>query len=100
MARVSGLKTNRTNSPNISSLKLKAGDLVIFHQNSWLLRKEQSIVLKVTKSPNSVVIVAQSISVAVTLFPQSFVPSQESIIDISSELLAPALQYSWTWYLY
>ena len=96
MPRVSGLKTNRTNSPNISSLKLIAGDLVIFHQNSWLLRKEQSIVFK---SPNSLAIVAQSISVAVTLFPLSFDPSQESIIDISNELLAPALQCSWTWYL-
>ena len=32
MPRVSGLKTNRTNSPNISSLILIAGDLAIFHK--------------------------------------------------------------------
>ena len=49
MPRVSGLKTNRTNSPNISSLVLIAGDLAIFHKNSRLLRKEQSIVFKVAR---------------------------------------------------
>ena len=42
MPKVSGLNTNRTNSPNISSLILFAGDLIL--------------------------IVAQSVSVVVTLF--------------------------------
>ena len=70
MPRVSGLKTNRTNSPNISSLILIAGDLILIFKNKIKTRgscaKNSLLVLK---SPDSLVIVAQSLSVAVTLSP-------------------------------
>ena len=75
MPRVSGLKTNRTNSPNISSLILFAGDLILIFKN--IIKTRGSYAknsLLFLKSPDSLVIVAQSISIAVTLFPLGFDP--------------------------
>ena len=70
MPRVSGLKTNRTNSPNISSLILIAGDLILIFKNKIKTRGSSAKnSLLVLKSPDSLVIVAQSVSVAVTLSP-------------------------------
>ena len=64
MLRLSGLKTN-----NISSLMLIAGDLSIITRGSYVKNS-----LLFLKSADSLVIVAQLISIAVTLFPLEFDP--------------------------